>query len=70
MFLPIVAMCLIAEPQNCNVFRGTLTEDEETCMVELLTVGLPSLTSTYQEAYIAGIDCVEIDILDESAELQ
>lgn len=70
MFLPVVAMCLIAEPQQCNVFRGVLTEDEETCMVQVMTEGLPSLTNAYQNAYIAGITCLEVDVLDDAASLE
>lgn len=70
MFMPIVVMCLVASPEECQVFRGYLSESEEDCMVEMMTVGLPSLTNMYQEAYIAGVTCLEVDTLDESANLQ
>lgn len=70
MFMPVVVMCLVAEPDQCQVFRGYIAEDEESCMVELYTQGLPALTDAYQEAYIAGITCLEVDILDQAAEAQ
>ena len=70
MFMPVVVMCLVASPDECQVFRGYIAEDEEACMVETLTVGLPALTDMYQNAYIAGIHCMEIDILDQAAEAQ
>lgn len=70
MFMPVVVMCLVAEPQNCAVFRGNILEDEESCVVEMYTQGLPALTDTYQEAYIAGITCLEVGILDQAAELE
>lgn len=70
MFVPIVMMCLVAEPDNCAVFRGNILEDEESCMIELYTQGLPNLTNQFQDAYIAGITCLEVDILDQAAELE
>lgn len=70
MFMPIVVMCLVAEPENCAVFRGNTLPDEESCMVELYTQGLPNLANQFQDAYIAGITCLEVDILDQAAEAQ
>ena len=70
MFMPVVVMCLVAEPQNCAVFRGNILEDEESCVVEMYTQGLPNLTNQCQEAYIAGLTCLEVDILDQAAELE
>lgn len=70
MFIPIVVMCLVAEPSQCQVFSGYIVETEEQCMVDLYTQGLPALTSQLQEAYIAGVACLPLDILDQAAEAQ
>jgi hypothetical protein len=69
-FMPVVVMCLVASPDECQVFRGYIAEDEEACMIEMMTVGLPTLTDMYQDAYIAGVTCMEVDILDQAADAQ
>lgn len=68
--MPIVVMCLVAEPDQCQVFKGYIVETEEQCVVDLYTQGLPSLTSQLPEAYIAGITCLSLDILDQAVEAQ
>lgn len=70
MFAPIVVMCLVAEPTRCNVFSAPMMETEEMCQVFVMTEGLPTLTNQYPDAYIAGIDCLEVDILDQAADAQ
>lgn len=69
MFLPVVVMCLVSAPDDCQVFRGYFTEDEESCVFSMLTEGLPALTDTYRDAYVAGATCIEVDLLDQAARL-
>ena len=70
MFIPIAVMCLVAEPDRCAVFNGPIVETEEICMINMMTQGLPNLTEQMPDTYIAGVTCLELDILDQAAEAQ
>ena len=66
MFVPIVVMCLVTDPDRCGAFNGPAVETEEVCLIDMLTQGLPSLAEQMPDAYVAGVTCLEIDILDQA----
>ena len=70
MFIPIAVMCLVAEPDRCAVFNGPIVETEEICMSNMMAEGLPSLARQMPEAYLSGITCLDLNILDQAAEAQ
>ena len=60
MFVPMVLMCLIEDPNVCRAFTGPPVETKINCEVSIVSSGIPGL---YQEGvnFVAESRCVEIE---------
>ena len=59
MFVPMVVMCLISDPNVCRAFTGQMQPSKVNCEVNIGQVGIPQL---YQEGvnFVAEAMCVEL----------
>lgn len=66
-FVPVLMLCLSNNPTQCTIVNGGVFETEQECQVDILIGGIPWVESERPEAYIAGLTCLEVQLLDEQA---
>ena len=70
MYVPVILLCLISEPESCALFRGPIVENEQQCEVSMVTQALPLLAQQNPDSYLAGFTCLDVTILDQAVEAQ
>lgn len=59
MFIPMVVMCLITDPNDCKAFTGPPMETKVNCEVSVISSGIPLL---YKDGvnFVAETQCIEL----------
>ena len=68
MFTPILIACLISNPNECTTLTGPRYETEQECVDSL--VGAVDEINNMSPVYVAALTCLEIVVLDQSANRQ
>ena len=64
-FIGVILLCLVDEPNQCMTVSGPIFATEEECRADVLYNGLPYFTDERPDLYIAGLTCVEAQLLGE-----
>lgn len=65
MFAPIAIVCLLSNPTECTTLTGPRYETEQEC-VNSLAMAVNDL-NRMSSVYVAGLTCLEVDLLDQAA---
>lgn len=66
MFLGMLLVCQLMNPDNCTVVTGNPQTSEESCVNDLVTAGIPYVNMTIGDRmYIAGGGCLPIEFRQE-----
>ena len=68
MFTPIAIVCLLSNPTECTTLTGPRYETEQECMNGLAMAA--NDLGRMSSVYVAGLTCLEVNLLDQSANRQ